>query len=73
MFNKTHNSETRKKISVRLSKTPLGLYDTENKLIKTFLNQVELATELGVYKSTIGRYVVSGKLFQEKYYIRKLN
>lgn len=73
MYNKLHNSETRQKISTALSKTPLGLYNTDNKLVKIFINQVKLATEFGVFKSTISRYVKSGKLFQGKYYIRKLN
>lgn len=72
MFSKTHNSETRRKISLALSKTPLAVYDTNNKLIKTYLNQVKLAAEFGVFKTTIGKYIKSGKLFQGKYYIRKL-
>lgn len=73
MYNKLHNTETRNKISVALSKRPLGLYDKNNKLIKTCINQVKLAAELGVYKTTIGRHIKSGKQFQGKYYIRKLN
>jgi len=72
MFNKTHSNETRKKISVSLSKTPLGLYDINNKLINTYVNQVELATELSCFKTTISRYIISEKLFKGKYYIRKL-
>ena len=35
MYNKLQNNKTRQQISVALSKTPLGLYDTNNKLIKT--------------------------------------
>ena len=62
-----------KKIPLNLSKTPLGLYDTNNKLIKTYINQVKLAADFGVYKTTISRHIKSGKLFQCKYYIRKLN
>jgi group I intron endonuclease len=73
MFNKEHNIETRKKMSISHSKTPLGLYDIENYLVKIFINQVELATEFCVFKTTIGRYIKSGKLFQGKYFIRKLN
>jgi len=72
MFNKKHSSETKKKISLSLSKTPLGLYNIDNKLIKIFVNQVELAAKLGVFKSTISRYIKSGKLFQKIYYIRKI-
>ena len=62
----------RKKISISLSKTPLGLYNIDNKLIKIFVNQVELAAKLRVYKTTISRYIKSRKLFQKKYYIRKI-
>lgn len=57
IYNNKHNSETKQKISVALSKTPLGLYDTDNKLIKTFINQVELAAEFGVFKTSISRYI----------------
>ena len=73
MYNKLHKIETRKKIPLNLSKTPLGLYDTNNKLIKTYINQVKLVADFGVYKTTLSRHIKSGKLFQGKYYIRKLN
>lgn len=73
MYNKLHNLKTRQKISVALSKTPLGLYDTNNKLIKTYINQVKLAAEFGVNKTNISRHIKFGKLFQGKYYMRKLN
>lgn len=53
MFNKTHSSETKKKRSFYLSKTRIGLYNIDNKLIKTFVNQVELAAKFGVFKTTI--------------------
>ena len=72
MFKKTQSTESKFKISLALSKTPLGLYDKDNNLIKTFINQVELAAEFGVFKTTISRYVKSGKLFQKRYYIKKL-
>lgn len=55
------------------SKRPLGLYDADNNLIKTFANQVELAAEFNKHKCTINKYVKSKKLFLEKYYIRELN
>lgn len=73
MFNKKHKNFSKKKISIALSKTPLGLYDIENNLINSFKNQVELAAEFSMFKGTIGRYIKSGKLFLGKYYIRKLN
>lgn len=61
----------KKKISLSLSKTTIGLYDINNNLVKTFINQVVLAQELVVTKSTISKYIKSKKLFQNKYYIRK--
>ena len=73
MFNKNHSTETKAKMSINRSKRPLGLYDKENNLIKTYKNQVELATEFKVFKSTIGRYIKSKNLFQDKYFIRELN
>jgi hypothetical protein len=35
MFNKNHTLEAREKISISKSKTPLGLCDIKNNLIKT--------------------------------------
>lgn len=63
-------------MSIFKSKIPLGLYDKNNNLIKTKpagINQVVLASEFNVNKTTIGRYIRSGKLFQDKYIIRKIN
>lgn len=57
-------------MSLSKSKTPLGLYDTNNNLIKTYTNQVELSNFLNLNKSTIGRYLKSGKLILNKYYIK---
>jgi group I intron endonuclease len=73
MFNKKHTIETKEKISLRLSKTPLDLFSKDNMFLKTFLNQVELANYLNLNKSTIGRYFKSGKLLLNKYYIRRWN
>jgi len=75
MFNKKHKIESREKISIALSKskTPLGLYNIEKNLVKSFKSQVELAAEFCMFKGTIGRYIKSSKLFLGKYYIRKLN
>ncbi len=71
MFNKKHSINTKNKMSTSRSKIPLGLYDKNNNLFKTFINQVELANELNINKSTISRYIRSGKLFQVKYIICK--
>lgn len=70
MFNKTHSVESRKKISIRLSKKVIGLYNADNTLIKRFSNQVEVAVFFNLHKTTIGRYLKSGKILLKKYFIR---
>ena len=72
MFGKKHTMETKQKISLAKSKFSLGLYDLDNNLIKTFINQIELAKFLILSKATICRYLKSGKLLLNKYYIRKI-
>ena len=57
MLGKTHKIESKSKISKAKSKRPLGLYDLENNLIKTFNNQVELATKFKLHRVSIRRYV----------------
>ena len=52
---------------------PLGLYDENNNFIDKYSNQVELANKFGVDKTTISRYIKSGKLFKNKFYIREIN
>jgi group I intron endonuclease len=72
MFNKTHKIESKKKMSLAKSKTSLGLYDIENNLIKKFINQVELGKYLNLHKTTIGRYLKTGKLLLNQFYICKI-
>lgn len=54
------------------SKLSIGLYDLDNNLIKTFFNQIELAKYFNLNKTTIGKYLKSGKLLLNKYSIRKI-
>ena len=72
MFGKTHNENTKKWMSIKKSIRPLGLYDDNNNLIKKYSNQVELAIKLNVHKTTISRYIKSGKLFKGKFYITEI-
>lgn len=72
MFGKNHDEVTREKISSALSKTPLGLFDLENQLIKIYNNQVEIASDFGVHKATVSRRIHSGAVFLDRFYIRKL-
>jgi hypothetical protein len=58
-------------MSLLKSKTPLILYDKNHKFIKRFLNQVDLSKYLDINKSTISRYLKSGKLLSNNYYVRK--
>jgi group I intron endonuclease len=69
MFNKKHKMDTKYKISLSQSKKPLALFDENQTFIRTFLNQVELADYLKLHKTTIGRYLKSGKKLLNKYYI----
>jgi hypothetical protein len=60
-------------MSAAKSKLSIGLYDLDNNLIKTFINQIELAKYLNLNKSTISRYLKSGKLLFNKYSKLKLS
>jgi len=73
IFGKIHSIETKLKMSLFKSKVPVDLYDTNNNLIKTFTNQVELSNLLNLNKSTISRYLKSGKLILNKHYIKLIN
>lgn len=72
MYGKTHSIDAKLKMSIAKSKSSIGLYDIKNNLIKTFINQVELANYLSINKSTVGRYLKSEKLFLNKYYIKNI-
>lgn len=63
LFNKKHNIETKIKMSLKKSKRSIGLFDQNNNLINIYPNQVVLAKEFSVFKTTIRRYIKSGKLF----------
>lgn len=51
--NKKHSIESKLKMSLAKSKLSIGLYDLDNNLIKTFINQIELAKYFNLNKSTI--------------------
>ena len=55
-------------MSLAKSKFYLGLFDIDNNLIKTFINQLELAKYLNLSKMTISRYLKSGKLLLNKFF-----
>jgi group I intron endonuclease len=72
MFGKKYTNMTKQKMSLIKSKIKLGLYDLDNNLIKTFINQIELTKYLNLHKSTISRYLKSGNILLDKYFIRKM-
>jgi len=72
MFGKTHSINTKLKMSLAKSKISIGLYDLNNNLIGTYINQVELSNYLNLNKSTIGRYLKSGKILLNKYIIKEI-
>ena len=51
MYGKNHTEK--QKISLKLSQSPIGLYDLEGTLIKQYRNQFELAHEYNLNKTTI--------------------
>jgi hypothetical protein len=65
-----------------LQRQKYGRNDLDNNLIKTFVNQIELAKYLNLNKSTtfafapkeakVSRYLKSGKLLLNKYNIREI-
>lgn len=69
MFGKTHTIETKNKISNKKS-TPVILYNNNNEYILTFKNNIQLAEFIGCNKSTVGRYINSGKCYKGLYYIK---
>jgi group I intron endonuclease len=69
MFGKNHTIETREKMSNSKS-TPVTLYNHNNQYILTFKNSIQLANFLNCNKSTIGRYLKSGKCFKGLYYFK---
>jgi|ERR1700753_1438089 len=72
MYGKKHTILTKEKMSLAKSKSNLGLYNIDSNLIKTFINQIELAKYLNLSKTTISRYLKSGNLLLNKYFLRKI-
>jgi len=59
-------------MSIRKNKNPngVGIYDLNLNLVEKFNNNVELAKYLNISKVTVGRYIASGKVYDNKYYIK---
>lgn len=72
MFGKKHRLSTIKLMSLKKSIRPIGLYDLNHNLIEKFINQIELANKFNICKSTVSRYIKSGNIFKEKYFIKEI-
>lgn len=73
IFGNTNSENTQNLMSIKKSIRPLGLYDENYNIIEKYSNQIELANKFSVHKTTISRYIKSGKLFKGKFYIKKIN
>lgn len=69
MYGKHHTDATRAILSAQKARA-VYIYDLEDKFIQAFASAKLAAEHFGVWKGTIGRYVRSGKVFQDKYIIR---
>jgi group I intron endonuclease len=72
MYGKQHTEQSKIKMSVARSQYIVHLLDMYNVLLNTFNNNVELAAYLNTHKSTVGRYIKSGKLYNNKYIFKKV-
>ena len=48
----------------------LGIYDLDNNLIEKFNNNADLARHLNISRTTVGRYIKTGKVFKKLYYFK---
>jgi group I intron endonuclease len=71
MYGKQHTDQSKIKMSVARSHYIVHLFDIHNVLLNTFNNNVELAAYLNIHKSTVGRYIKSGKLYNNKLFFKK--
>jgi group I intron endonuclease len=70
MYNRKHTQETRKLLSLQKCRNTVGVFDSNNVLIELFNSNVEVAKYLNCHKTTVGRYIASGKLWVNKFYIK---
>jgi group I intron endonuclease len=70
MFGRNHSASTKLILSALKSKNTVAIFDKNNNMVKVFANNVEVAKFLNFNKITVGRYIKSGKLWLDKYYIK---
>lgn len=69
MFGKTHNDKTKALMSLKKNKHINGvvIFDLEDKLIKKFANNVELANHLNISRVTVGKYLNNNLIYKNIY------
>ncbi len=72
MFGKTHTKTTKDLISKNMKKYPfvVGLYNLDHNLIKNYNNNTAMARDLNISKTIVGKYIKSGKIFNNLYYFK---
>jgi len=70
MYGRYHSEQSKKLISLRMrgmdASTPgVRVYNSVGSLVLTFNSNVEAAAHFGLSKSTIGRYIKNGKIYNE--------
>jgi group I intron endonuclease len=72
MYGKKHTEATKLLISKIMKKYPfgVGLYDLNNYLIKKYNNNAAMARDLNISKTTVGKYIITGKIFNNLYYFK---
>ena len=72
MYGKTHTEETKNlmRLKRKIYTNGVGIYDLNNNLLKSFDYATDLATNLGISKVTVGKYLNKGLVYKEKYYFK---
>lgn len=74
MYGKTHNESTKKIMSEKKNKYPLGvgIFDLEGNLKWKFMNNVDLAIHLKISKVTVGKYLNNNLVYKNIYRFRPI-
>lgn len=74
MYGKKHRESSKAIMSDKKNKYPygVGIYDLSNNLICKFSNNVELAKHLNISKTTVGRYLNSGLVYNKTFHFKPI-
>ena len=70
MFNKSFKGFT---FIFEIKNNKVGIYDHRNKLIEVLDNAMQISRAYDIPRTTIYRYIKTGKLYKDKYYFRNMN